>query len=92
MKETKKTKEPETNQAASTGDALVTHGGPERQYKTCKCTRCGTVGKCTPQSDFFTLTAEPVGPLYCGRCICNPEVWKLNAEKMEAKENASNKI
>lgn len=50
-------------------DAPITHGGFDRSYKVCKCGGCGTEALCTPSHDFYTLTEQPDGLLYCFHCL-----------------------
>jgi len=49
----------------------ITHGGPDRCYKICKCSKCSTVRECTPSFDFYTLDEEggDLGPLVCESCL-----------------------
>lgn len=46
----------------------ITHGGPDRAYKLCKCSKCGLVEQCTPHRDFYT-TDDLKGPLLCETCF-----------------------
>jgi hypothetical protein len=48
----------------------ITHGGPDRRYRECRCSRCGLVATCKPMSDFYTRTKDgSTGPLYCLSCL-----------------------
>lgn len=49
----------------------ITHGGTDRGYKACKCSRCGKVDICTPTRNFYTTDSE-TGPLVCEPCL----LWK----------------
>lgn len=48
----------------------ITHGGPDRRYEMCQCSKCGTVQQCVPGYDFFTTT-DDLGPLLCSDCFAN---------------------
>jgi len=48
---------------------VLTTGKGNRQYKLCKCNKCGTVGQCTPNRDFYTVSNDDDGPLYCESCF-----------------------
>lgn len=47
----------------------ITHDGPDRCWKICKCAGCGMEAVCTPSLDFYTLPDDPTKLLYCERCI-----------------------
>jgi len=38
-----------------------------RRMKLCRCRKCGTVERCTPRSDFYTVPNMP--GLYCEGCF-----------------------
>jgi hypothetical protein len=46
----------------------ITHGGPDRRHRWCRCSDCGCVALCTPRFDFYTRQ-DPRGPLVCERCL-----------------------
>lgn len=57
----------------------ITHGGTDRGYKLCKCSKCGAEEVCTPRRDFYTLRGDTKGPLHCEDCFrkwCATEVSK----------------
>ena len=47
----------------------ITHGGVDRRYKRCRCSKCKTVRECTPDFDFYTRDS-PEGLLECETCYC----------------------
>lgn len=52
---------------------VITHGGPARGFKMCRCAGCKVEAICTPQFDFYTLKerdGDGTGPLYCYPCLC----------------------
>lgn len=48
---------------------VITHGGPDRRFRVCRCRRCGIEARCTPGFDFFVLPDDPCGPLHCEACF-----------------------
>lgn len=48
---------------------MITHGGTDRCWEVCQCSKCKTVSQCTPTNDFYTKSGDPNGPLYCETCI-----------------------
>lgn len=53
-----------------TDPTLITHGGPNRCYQICKCSKCNIVRECTPSFDFYTLDEDgDNGPLVCESCM-----------------------
>ncbi len=48
---------------------VITHGGPDRVHKVCRCSICGCQEMCTLFNDFYTPKGEPEGPLMCERCV-----------------------
>lgn len=56
----------------------ITHGGPDRGYKLCRCSDCGVEAVCTPMCDFYTLPGNDTGPLLCETCVLKPEERNLN--------------
>jgi hypothetical protein len=68
-----------TNEA--TRDFLVlTHGGADRRYKDCKCARCHKIAQCTPTNDFYTISGDNNGPLYCEMCFRSVVYLKDNPQ------------
>jgi hypothetical protein len=45
---------------------IVTHAGPERRYRMCRCSVCGIVERCTPRRDFYGTNGKP---LVCEDCF-----------------------
>lgn len=56
----------------------ITHGGADRRWKLCKCSKCDCVETCTPSFDFYTT--EENGPLLCEVCF-----WRKVNEQQETK-------
>ncbi len=55
------------------GEEVVTHDGPDRQYRMCLCSECGEVQRCVPANDFYAREGAPVGaPLVCSGCFRKP--------------------
>lgn len=50
-------------------EEVITHGGTDRCYKTCKCSSCGHTGICTISNDFYTIGEDDNGPLFCESCM-----------------------
>lgn len=48
---------------------ICTHGGTDLRLQMCKCSDCECVKQCTPMTDFYTKPGDPMGLLFCGRCI-----------------------
>jgi hypothetical protein len=44
----------------------ITHGGTDRGYKMCQCSRCKRVSECTPSNDFYGGEGDP---LLCWACM-----------------------
>ena len=45
----------------------LTHEGPDRRWKMCLCSKCGTVAEGTPTFDFYD--SGPGTPLVCENCF-----------------------
>ena len=48
----------------------VAHTRAERRpYGLCLCWRCGEIGRCTPQTDYFAPGEGPTALLECEKCV-----------------------
>lgn len=55
--------------APSHEEEIITHGGVDRGYRLCRCSKCEHVSRCTPDNDFYTAKEDPNGLLCCERCV-----------------------
>lgn len=44
----------------------ITHDGPDRRWKFCKCANCSRIEQCTPMLDFYSQKDRDA--LWCQRC------------------------
>jgi hypothetical protein len=47
-------------------EPVITHDGPDRRNKMCRCSRCKKVELCTPSRDFYGYDGAP---LVCEDCF-----------------------
>ena len=51
----------------NTTEPIITHGGPDRRHRLCRCSKCGIIRRCESGLDFYT--ENPEGPLVCEHCL-----------------------
>ena len=59
-------------------DAVLTHETEDRGGRLCKCARCGSVERCTPRRDFYTIASHAgmvAPPLFCESCFIPAEMY-----------------
>jgi hypothetical protein len=50
--------------------SLVIDGTEDRRYRLCRCRECDIIALCTPENDFWQLSADPKSAgLLCSTCF-----------------------
>jgi len=57
------------NREKKVEEDVIKVGGTDRRDKLCQCIRCKLISRCTPINDFYVLSEDDEGPLFCESCV-----------------------